>query len=43
MMFIFKKIFLYINYDVIINLKKLSNNGFYLIIMGVDKELCLII
>lgn len=43
MMFIFKKIFLYNNYDVIINLKNLSNNGFYLIIMDVDKELCLII
>lgn len=43
MMFISKKIFLYINYDATINLKKLSNNGPHLIRMDVDKELCLTI
>lgn len=42
-MFISKKIFLYINYDATINLKNLSNNGFHLITMDVDKELCLTI
>lgn len=40
MMFISKKIFLYINYDATINLKNLSNNGPHLITMDVDKELC---
>lgn len=43
MMFISKKIFLYINYDATINLKNLSNNGPHLITMDVDKELCLTI
>lgn len=39
MMFISKKIFLYINYDATINLKNLSNNGHHSITMDVDKEL----